>query len=67
MPVTSKLSLRRPGLARDITIILAVKVLALLAIKLIWFSDPPKPPTEQVQRTVLGTAALQPSAEDTDS
>ena len=54
-------------MARDITIILAVKVLALLAIKLIWFSHPPKPPTEQVQRTVLGSVELQPSAEDTDS
>lgn len=67
MPVTSKLFLRRPGLARDITIILAVKVLALLAIKLIWFSHPPNPPAEQVQRTVLGIAAPDPFTEDIGS
>jgi hypothetical protein len=67
MSASTRRFLTRASLARDITIILTVKVLALIAIKLIWFSNPPNPPSEQVQRTVLGTAVSQPSVEVSDS
>ena len=59
MPVTPWNKRSRAGLARDITVILTCKALALLALKLIWFSDPPAPSAEQVRQTVLG--ATQPA------
>lgn len=39
-------------LGGDIAIILATKLVALETIKLLWFSDPPLPPTPEVA-TVL--------------
>ena len=44
----------RTRLARDIAIILTVKLVALVAIKLIWFSDTPTAPAAQVQETLFG-------------
>ena len=43
----------RSRLARDITIVVAVKVLALIIIKLAWFSDPPVP---VIAEALLGPA-----------
>ena len=43
----------RRRLARDIAIVVAVKVLALIFIKLAWFSDPPAP---DVAESLLGPA-----------
>lgn len=46
----------RSHLLRAIVVVLAVKLLALVAIKLLWFSDPPSPPASEVARVVLGPA-----------
>ncbi|MCZ6577202.1 MAG: hypothetical protein O6950_12300 [Gammaproteobacteria bacterium] len=46
----------RTHLLRAVIVVLAVKLLALVAIKLIWFSDPPSPPASEVARVVLGPA-----------
>lgn len=44
----------RAGLARDIAIIVTIKLVALLAIKFIWFSDAPAPPAAHVQQALFG-------------
>jgi ABC-type nitrate/sulfonate/bicarbonate transport system permease component len=44
---------RRSRLARDVAIVIAVKLLALVAIKLAWFSEPPTPPPSEVARTLF--------------
>jgi hypothetical protein len=41
-------------LLRGITVVLAVKLLVLIAIKLAWFSDPPTPEPPEVARALLG-------------
>lgn len=46
----------RSHLLRAVIVVLAVKLLALVAIKLLWFSDPPSPPASEVARVVLGPA-----------
>ncbi len=46
----------RSHLLRAIVVVLAVKLLALVAIKLLWFSDPPAPPASEIARVVLGPA-----------
>ncbi len=46
----------RSHLLRAIAVVLAVKLLALVAIKLMWFSDSPAPPASEIARVVLGPA-----------
>ncbi|MDX1487690.1 MAG: hypothetical protein R3268_05780 [Acidiferrobacterales bacterium] len=46
----------RSRLARDIAIVVTVKVLALIVIKFVWFSDPPVP---VIPETLLGPARAQ--------
>ncbi len=46
----------RSHLLRAVVVVLAVKLLALVAIKLLWFSDPPAPPASEIARVVLGPA-----------
>lgn len=41
-------------LGRDIALIVAIKLVALVAIKLAWFSDPPEPSDAAVAQTLLG-------------
>jgi len=43
----------RSHLLRAIAIVIAVKLLALVAIKLAWFSDPPAPPVSEVARALF--------------
>jgi hypothetical protein len=45
--------LRRGRLARDISIIIAVKVIALVVIKVVWFSDATVPTDASVARTLF--------------
>ena len=45
---------RRAHLARDIAIILTVKLVALAAIKVIWFADAPAPTATQMKQTLFG-------------
>jgi hypothetical protein len=46
----------RSRLARDIALILAIKLTALVVIKLLWFSDPPATPTLEVDQALFGLA-----------
>lgn len=45
----------RPRLARDITIILTLKLIALIAIKLVWFSTPPTSTISDIGRMLLSS------------
>ncbi len=47
---------RRSSLARDLIIVVTIKLVALVAIKLTWFSDAPSNPTPVVAQTLLGPA-----------
>ena len=61
MPLPSQ-SFRRTPLAREIAVILLVKLALLLAIKAIWFSTPslPENESEQVSAHLLGDPQRQP-------
>ncbi len=47
---------RKGHLARDISIIIALKVIALAVIKVVWFSDPPVPTDANVARALFESA-----------
>jgi hypothetical protein len=44
---------RRSSLARDLVIVVAIKLVALVAIKLTWFSDAPPNSTTIVAQTLF--------------
>lgn len=47
---------RRSSLARDLTIVVTIKLVALIAIKLTWFSDAPSNSAGIVAQTLLAPA-----------
>jgi hypothetical protein len=47
---------QRSSLARDLIIVVTIKLVLLVAIKLIWFSDAPSNSAPVVAQTLLGPA-----------
>jgi hypothetical protein len=52
------------GLGRDLTIIIALKIVALMSIKLTWFSVPSALTTQQVSSQLLAPVSISTQRQD---